>query len=164
MKNIRQLISFAAVLAGLVGPISATTVAAADAPPRLRVLFLGDDGHHKPADRFKQLEPVLAGRRIELDYTESLDSLNPAKLAGYDCLLIYANHTRISPSQEKALLDFVSSAAVWRAIALRFMLLHQLARKCHRVGQPLSPDPWDGCVQGNHRQFRTPDHEGPVGH
>jgi putative membrane-bound dehydrogenase-like protein len=75
----------------------------------LRVLFLGDDGHHHPADRFKQMQPVLARRGIELDYTGSLDNLNPAKLAGYDGLLIYANWTKISPAQEKALLDFVAA-------------------------------------------------------
>ena len=74
----------------------------------LRVLFLGDTGHHKPADRFKQLEPVLRRHHIELDYTETLDDLSSAKLAGYDCVLIYANWTRISPEQEKALLDFVA--------------------------------------------------------
>lgn len=75
--------------------------------PLLRVLFLGDNDHHKPADRFKQLLPVLTPRHIELEYTDTLDDLSPAKLAGYDCLLIYANWTRISPSQEQALLDFV---------------------------------------------------------
>lgn len=77
--------------------------------PELRVLFLGDQGHHKPADRFKQLQPVLAQHRIELTYTESLNDLNRSKLAGFDCLLIYANHTKIEPAQEKALLDFVQA-------------------------------------------------------
>src|SRR6266496_1622507 len=75
----------------------------------IRVLFLGDDGHHRPTDRFKQLEPVLRGRGIALDYTASLDDLTPAKLAGYDCLVIYANWTEISAGQEKALLDFVAA-------------------------------------------------------
>jgi putative membrane-bound dehydrogenase-like protein len=82
-------------------------VRAAQPPSMLRVLFLGDNGHHKPAERYKQLQPVLSGRRIDLNYTESLDDLSPAKLAGYDCLFIYANQERISPAQEKALLDFV---------------------------------------------------------
>src|SRR5262245_2741849 len=75
----------------------------------LRVLFLGDNGHHRPADRFKQLQPALATKGIELVYTAQLADLNPAKLAGFDCLPIYANHTRISPEQEKAILDFVSA-------------------------------------------------------
>ncbi|PYK98809.1 MAG: hypothetical protein DME19_11085 [Verrucomicrobia bacterium] len=76
---------------------------------RLRVLFLGDNGHHQPAERFKQLQPALAKRDIELDYTDSLEDLSPAKLAGYDCLVIYANQTRISPEQEQALLGFVEA-------------------------------------------------------
>src|ERR1051325_8004797 len=58
----------------------------ANAAPILRVLFLGDNGHHRPADRFKQLQPVLAKRGIEMEYTEKLDDLNSAKLAGYDAL------------------------------------------------------------------------------
>jgi putative membrane-bound dehydrogenase-like protein len=75
----------------------------------LRVLFLGDDGHHRPAERFKQLQPVLATNGIELIYTSDLLDLNPAKLAGFDCLAIYANHTKISPEQEQAILDFVAA-------------------------------------------------------
>jgi putative membrane-bound dehydrogenase-like protein len=78
-------------------------------PPPLRVLFLGDSGHHRPADRFKQIQPVLSARGIELVYTESLEDLNSAKLAGFDCLAIFANHTRIAPEQEKAMLDFVAA-------------------------------------------------------
>ena len=46
-----------------------TVVAAAPAEEPLRVLFLGDQGHHRPADRFAQLQPVLADRGIELVYT-----------------------------------------------------------------------------------------------
>jgi putative membrane-bound dehydrogenase-like protein len=75
----------------------------------LRVLFMGDNGHHRPAERFKQLQPVLASKGIELVYTDDLADLNPAKLAGFDCLVIYANHTKISSQQEQAMLDFVSA-------------------------------------------------------
>jgi putative membrane-bound dehydrogenase-like protein len=83
-----------------------STVPAADPAP-LRVLFLGDNGHHVPAERFRQLEPVLARRGIELTYTDSADSLNPKTLDRYDVLLIYANTTPITPDQERALLGFV---------------------------------------------------------
>lgn len=75
----------------------------------IRVLFLGDDGHHKPAERFKQLQPVLAERGIELVYTDRLDDLNPLTLGAYDCLMIYANQTKISPAQETAMLDYVAA-------------------------------------------------------
>lgn len=77
-------------------------------PVEIRGLFLGDEGHHKPAERFAQLEPVLRRHGIELVYTGSLDDLNPDNLSRYDLLLIYANHREISPEQEAALLDFVA--------------------------------------------------------
>ena len=83
-----------------VGPATA-----ADKP--IRILFLGDNGHHKPAERFKQLQPVMKKRGIALTYSNDVNDLNKRILAKYDGLLIYANTTRISPSQEKALLDFV---------------------------------------------------------
>src|SRR5580765_349619 len=80
---------------------------AASPASTLRVLFLGDEGHHRPADRFKQLQPVLANKGIELVYTDKLDDLNAAKLAGYDALAIYANSTRLTPDQERAMIQFV---------------------------------------------------------
>jgi putative membrane-bound dehydrogenase-like protein len=82
--------------------------ALAEAPKPLKILFLGDNGHHQPALRYRQLAPVLAARGIELTYTDKVDALNPKTLAGYDGLLIYANTTAISPDQEKALLDYVA--------------------------------------------------------
>ena len=87
--------------------VSLSATHAVAAGPTLRVLFLGDSGHHRPADRFKQLQPVLLKKGIELEYTEKLEDLNPAKLAGYDALVIYANHTRIAPEQERAMIEFV---------------------------------------------------------
>src|SRR5688500_12551964 len=80
-----------------------------DQANELRVLFLGDNGHHRPADRFKQLQPVMREKQIDLVYTESLADLNSAKLAGFDALAIFANHTEIKPEQEKALLQFVEN-------------------------------------------------------
>ncbi len=74
----------------------------------LSVLFLGDQGHHRPADRYAQIAPILAGRGIEVTYTEKPSDLNPDTLRKYDALLIYANTTRISKDQEKALLDYVA--------------------------------------------------------
>ncbi|MCE9561729.1 MAG: ThuA domain-containing protein [Planctomycetes bacterium] len=78
-------------------------------PPKLKVLFLGDNAGHKPADRFKQLEPVFAKRGIALTYTDKVEDLNAKTLGEYDALMIYANHTKISPEQEKALLEYVES-------------------------------------------------------
>lgn len=77
-------------------------------PATLRpILFLGDNGHHRPMERFRQIEPILRARGFDLTYTDQLESLRPQLLAQFDGLIIYANHTAISPEQEKALLDFV---------------------------------------------------------
>jgi putative membrane-bound dehydrogenase-like protein len=78
-------------------------------PPKLKVLFLGDNGHHQPRQRFGQLQPVLAKRGIELIYTDRISDLNAETLAEYDALTIYANNESISPEQEQALLDYVAS-------------------------------------------------------
>jgi putative membrane-bound dehydrogenase-like protein len=78
------------------------------APPTLRVLFLGDRGHHRPADRFRQIAPILASRGIDVTYTEDVGNLNPTSLGRHDVLIIYANIDTLAPDQEKALLDYVA--------------------------------------------------------
>src|SRR4051812_21137417 len=94
-----------AVLAlALIGVCSFTLAAE---PPRLRILFLGDNGHHRPAERFRLLAPVFKERGIDLTYTDKVEDLNAKKLAGYDGLMIYANIEKITPAQEKALLGYV---------------------------------------------------------
>ncbi len=77
-------------------------------PAPLRLLFLGDRGHHQPAARFKQFQPVMAGRKIELVYTENVGDLNAETLGKYDGLLLFANIDEIKPEQAKALLDYVA--------------------------------------------------------
>lgn len=91
----------------LVVALATTSVALAAEPAKLKVLFLGDKGHHRPADRFKQLEPAFAKRGIELVYSEKVEDLNDKTLAGYDAVMVYANTVKISAEQEKALLDYV---------------------------------------------------------
>ena len=48
-------------------------VRAAAAP--LKVLMLGDDGHHRPAELFKVLGPALFDRSIQLTYTDRVEDL-----------------------------------------------------------------------------------------
>src|SRR5438876_3215646 len=106
MKAPLMLRTFA--LAGLCAILPAIPSFAEDPKP-IKLLFLGDNAGHQPVTRFRLLEPVLAKHGIEMLYTDKVDSLNPQTLAGYDGLVIYANTTRISPEQEKALLDYVES-------------------------------------------------------
>ncbi len=97
--------------AALSPALNAAEPAPADAatPRRVKVLFLGDNGHHKPLDRAREIFPVLARRGIDLTYTDNLSDLNPQTLGLYDALLVYANITSVAPEQEKAILDYVAS-------------------------------------------------------
>ena len=56
-----------------------------DAPP-LRVLFLGDQGHHVPRQRFEQFAPLMASRGFDITYTESLADLRLEHLRHLRCL------------------------------------------------------------------------------
>ncbi len=89
----------------LIAFFAATPLCAEEKP--IKILFLGDAGHHKPAERFRQLQPVFAERGIDLVWTDKLDALNAETLAPYAGLMIYANQTKITPEQEKALIEFV---------------------------------------------------------
>ncbi len=106
MKCIRSL--FVSTLLAAAAWLLPESLAAAQ-PSALRVLFLGDNDLHRPAERFKQLQPVLSARGIELVYTDDLRDLSTPKLAGYDALAIYANHTVLPPEAEQAMLAFVAA-------------------------------------------------------
>ncbi|MFO0869203.1 MAG: PVC-type heme-binding CxxCH protein [Pirellulales bacterium] len=96
-------------LAWIVCLLSLTAVSGAAEPPPLRLLFLGDNGHHRPAERFAQLAPALAPRNIQLKYVDDPAlALTPEALAAVDGLVLYANLDAITPPQEQALLDYVA--------------------------------------------------------
>jgi len=77
--------------------------------PALRLLFLGDKGHHEPAKRFEILAPVMARRGIALEYTEEVNRLAPDSLNKFDGLVLYANIDAIKPEHADSLLQFVDS-------------------------------------------------------
>ncbi|HZI27039.1 MAG TPA: PVC-type heme-binding CxxCH protein [Gemmatimonadaceae bacterium] len=77
------------------------------APQRLRVLFLGDNGHHRPTQRAQQLLPALARNGIDLFYTDKLEDLNDNELDRYQALVLYNNHLNVGESQLAALMRFV---------------------------------------------------------
>jgi uncharacterized protein len=76
---------------------------------RLEVLFLGDNGHHKPIERLPSLMAALGPKGINFTYTDDVNDLNTNTLNKYDALMIYANIDELSPAGEKAILDFVAS-------------------------------------------------------
>ncbi len=127
-------------IGGLAGLIIAAEGASSGIPaeprgvPPLRILFLGDNGGHRPADRYADIRPILAARSIQVDYSDQLSDLNPRKLAEYDGLLIYANHTQITPQQEQALLEFVAGGKGLIAVHCASYCFHNSPKYIALVG------------------------------
>jgi putative membrane-bound dehydrogenase-like protein len=97
----------------LPSPLILTLLVFAAAAPaataeRLSVLFLGDQGHHRPAERFADIKGPLQEHGIAVTYTEALGDLTGANLGRFDVLLVYANIAEVSADQEKAILDHVA--------------------------------------------------------
>ena len=76
---------------------------------RLEILFLGDNGHHKPIERVPSLMAALGPKGINFTYTDDLKDINGQNINKYDALMIYANWDEITPEAERALLDYVAS-------------------------------------------------------
>jgi len=94
----------------LASPAPGTRAPVFGQTPHINVLFLGHNNTHHDSARYAPiLKTALAPDGIDITYTADPNDLNPETLAKYDALLIYANHTTITPAQEKALLDFVAS-------------------------------------------------------
>ncbi len=87
--------------------LSAAVLTAEDAP--LKLVFLGDQGPHRPAQRFAELAPQLEKRGIHLTYTDDVNILSEENLAQYDGLVLYANIDTIAPEHADALLQYVES-------------------------------------------------------
>jgi putative membrane-bound dehydrogenase-like protein len=105
----RRLRAAARVVLPLVVAWCAAVTASAQAPPapRLRVLFLGDNGHHQPNARAKSVLPALAADGIDLFYTADPADLRADELRHYHALVLYNNHMTVAPDQLHALLQFV---------------------------------------------------------
>jgi type 1 glutamine amidotransferase len=98
----------AAMLRGAPGAGGVTESGQAQ-PPAIEVLFLGHNSRHHDSARFApMLKAALENDGIAISYTADPNDLDPAKLSAYDALMIYANHSKVTPEQEKALLDFVA--------------------------------------------------------
>ncbi len=77
-------------------------------PRRIEILFLGHASeHHNSARYLPLLSSALSKDGINFTYTDNPEDLNKETLANYDGLMIYANHEKITPEEEEALLGFV---------------------------------------------------------
>ncbi len=84
-----------------------SSLMAADAA-KLRVLFLGDHGHHEPHSRAIQLMPVMQRAGIEIQYTDDLAQLTLPNLKKFDALLVYANIDNLDDAPAEAILQYVA--------------------------------------------------------
>lgn len=75
----------------------------------IEVVFLGDNGHHQPALRFRELAPVLQRRGIQMTYTDDVNILDLEKLKNVDAVVLYANIDTIEDQHAQALLAYVSN-------------------------------------------------------
>ncbi len=83
---------------------------AAHTKDNVKVLMLGDTGHHQPASLFRAIQKPLAEVGVEIVYSDdTAATLKSDRLNQFDVLLVYANTVRITEAQEKALLDYVAS-------------------------------------------------------
>ena len=75
----------------------------------LKLLFMGDNGHHRPEARFQELAPAMAACGVELKYTDRMEDLNAEVLQQFDGLMLYANIDRIEDAQANVVLNYVAS-------------------------------------------------------
>lgn len=80
---------------------------AAQTQAELKVLFLGDQGGHKPRERYDLVAPIFARRGIQLVYTEAMTDIRLENLRKYNALLVYANIDEIDRESEQAILAYV---------------------------------------------------------
>jgi uncharacterized protein len=86
-----------------------TFAATAQKARRLEILFLGDNGHHRPIERVPSIMSALGDKGVNFTYTDKLADINTANLNKYDAVMIYANWDSIPPPIEKDLLAYVAS-------------------------------------------------------
>ncbi len=76
----------------------------------IRVLMLGDNGHHRPVSLYRTVKDSLKETGIDLEYRDDVAAvLTPETLARFDALLVYGNIDSITPDQENALLNYVEN-------------------------------------------------------
>ena len=121
---------------------------------RLEVLFLGDNGHHVPLERYRVLKQALGPQGFNISYIEALDKVTREKLDSYDALIVYANHEKAKVPE--AILPWVKDGGA-------LVALHSACGNFHP-----SKD-WFDLVGGRFKSHegmefspKTVDHEHPV--
>jgi putative membrane-bound dehydrogenase-like protein len=100
---LRLVASGILLMAGLI-----SNAISADGP--IRVLFLGHESEHHNSGAYVPILMQRFGRdAIYFDYYTKPDCLTPETLANYDALMLYANHSTMTPDQFTAVNTFVES-------------------------------------------------------
>src|SRR6266481_879405 len=105
MFSVRRILILLITFASLALPTRGADDSAPIKAPRLKILFLGDNGHHQPLIRLRDVYSNFARRGIDFTYTDRLQDITPQNLNRYDGLFVYANIERIDSQTEKAILD-----------------------------------------------------------
>lgn len=75
----------------------------------LHVLFLGDNGHHMPLERFRVVAHIFTEKGIQVHYTDRQEDISYNKLKHYDVFMHYGNRGGLTRQQEVDLLKYVNN-------------------------------------------------------
>ena len=128
----------------------ATAALAAD---DLKVLFLGDNGHHKPRERFAHSNPCCAARH-RADLHRQVDDLNPANAGAIRRAAAVREHRPHRARARTGAVGLCRRRRRLRAASLRVVLLSQLG--CvHRADRRTVRAPRLGPHARNRRRHRA---------
>ena len=108
---LKATLSMRTLICSLILACLPTSMALANEP--LNVMFLGDQGHHQPRERFGNLYQPMQERGINIVYTNDVHDLNAETLKDYDAILLYANIDQIDKAEADALLKYVADGGAF---------------------------------------------------
>jgi uncharacterized protein len=126
---------------------------------KLHVLFLGDDGHHQPLNRLKQVIEYFTSRGIYIHYTEQQDEINFSNLKHFDVLMLYGNRSGLSKDQEAALLRYVNEGGGLAAIHSASSMFNDSDAFVNLIGGAFKAH-GEGTFRVRHIQFDHPVKQG----
>ncbi len=106
--NVRLRLLTAIICLASFGFLAADKIKKNDEPRRLEILFLGHKSQHHNSQQLADIfNKAYFKDGINITYSTDPNDMNEAYLQNFDGLVVYANYDKITPGQEKALLDFV---------------------------------------------------------
>ena len=134
---------------------SAATAAPAPRPDdksTLSVLFLGDHGHHQPADRAQQIISALYATGVDIFYTDEVEAVNLENMRHFDAVVFYANYMEMTEAQEQAPARLCRGGRRIRPPALRLGHVPQLGGLHRARRRGLRQPRYRRRTHGTHRR------------